>query len=194
MTNYEIIKKYLEHGFWAVIKGEYWYYIWTSIMSNWLLRCSDTHADINKCFDSLWSKYTSSIDWVNRQEYSSITPIYPPFTPYKVGDLVDVLETAMDIPWYDEWDDKTKSFVGIKWVTINEVTSSWYILSMKVYDILNKYWSSMVWFISNNQFAFPHHVLAPHISEEISTIEIGGLKYNAKEVEDRVKGLDPIQK
>jgi len=47
-------------------------------------------------------------------EIISITPIYPPFTPYKVGDLVDVLETVKEFITYNCMADKYKLYPGKK--------------------------------------------------------------------------------
>ena len=192
MTNYDKIKKYIEHGFWVVCKKGQENVLFTG-MSYHLMRYSS-----NICFDLCLNNTgirTMKEEEINRRVFDSMTPIYPPFKYYQVGDLVDVLETTMDLPWYDACDDETKSFVGIKWVSINEVTSSWYILSMKLYNRVNKYWSYTVWLVSDKKFIFPHHVLAPHIPDEsIDTIKIGGMEYSLQDVEERLKDLKPIQK
>ena len=175
MTNYEIIKKYIAHGFWAVVKtNSKKYMIYISITSGWPIRRSFDEWKITECMNTLWIVYDSEIE-INELEIESITPIYPPFKAYKEWDLVDVLETVKNLTNYDLWDNEYK-IAGKKWIKILWIIQNW------TYRLIQ----------DDNSYEYPHHVLAPHI-EEISTIEIGGLKYNVKDVADRLKGLDPIQ-
>lgn len=178
MKNYEIIKKYLEHGFWAVCISNKGHNVFSSICEAWI-RSSDWR-------DKIWyaENYVGDIcleqEDIDKMEIISITPIYPPFTPYKVGDLVDVLETVKEFITYKYMADKYKLYPGKKWFEIKNISHSWY-------------WVWPVW--EDEWMTLPHYVLAPHIpTTTTETITIGWLQYDVKEVEDRLKDLKPIQK
>lgn len=178
MTNYEIIKKYLEHGFWAVLKLDDAYCICSSMSGIWI-RHSWYEGSVEKCASYIWAKCDVYIEELENTKFQSITPMYPPFTPYKVGDLVDVLETVKEFRTYKDMADKYKLYPGKKWFEIKNIAHSWY-------------W---VWPVGEDEWMnLPHHVLAPHIPTTTpDTITIGWLQYSKQEVEDRLKDLQPVK-
>jgi hypothetical protein len=105
------------------------------------------------------------------------------FEPYKVGDKVDVLEIAKELPEYENWCDNKKALVGQKALVIKAVLSEGYR-------------------IHEHFYYFPHRVLAPHHEEpqkkpsedEIAKAREEGYKAGkAKVLEEAVSLADRIE-
>lgn len=75
--------------------------------------------------------------------------------PYKVGDLVDVLEIAKENPDYESWQQARKNMVGEKGLEIESVHDDYVGLHYTIYKKDKP-----------GPFFFRHEWLAPHIPED----------------------------
>lgn len=94
MTNYEIIKRYLEFGFKVKCQREdgFWK-VYSSIMSGGGLRHTCFNNTVDICFNYLGDSCEPEKE-TNEMKFLSITPIIEKPKMYQVGDLVDIAEEA----------------------------------------------------------------------------------------------------
>lgn len=166
MTLYSQLKKAIEHGLMPVVTGDDGgYTVWTSIREDGSIRCSHRRNSIEECLESL-GIISPTEKWINIFESHFNGHIIgyhqPKITPYKVGELVDVLESARECRGYEEWSKEKKAMVGDKGLKINDV--------MDTTEGLNYYvWNKE----QTSAWTFSHAHVAPHFPEsEPETIEM----------------------
>lgn len=94
MTNYEIIKRYLEFGF--KVKCQLYnneWVIFTSLCVDGAIRRSNWRNELGKCYETLGNTFDYEKD-LNGFKFLSITPIIEKPKMYEVGDLVDIAKEA----------------------------------------------------------------------------------------------------
>ena len=103
MTNYDKIYKLLEANKIAEVKLEDWNYIlFSSIISDWGLRCSSRSCNIKYCYDQLgircYDKYSiNDLSIISIKEYDKAPYIY------KAWDMVNISEHVKNIPKYNNY-------------------------------------------------------------------------------------------
>lgn len=117
---------------------------------------TSTNDSIEKCLaNGLGSANYSEKDLIDifTDEYQIVQIVTKAPKQYKVGQRVDILEIAKELPEFEYWDNEKKEMVGQKGLEISGV-----VYDNGTYGVYKKdksdYWS------------FPHWCLAPHYEEE----------------------------
>ena len=173
MTNYEKIKRILEHGHYCAVKIDEQWQTFSSFSLNGDIRESSMEDTIEETLNSHGTVWHSE-SMINKFNITEFRPIPRPFKILKVGDKVDILENCRELEEFGAWCGEAHELVGKKGLKITNVSNSYNGVYYGIDGIEN--------------YAFPHHCVSPHIEEE-PTIEFDGKEYTKKDLMDKFDEL-----
>lgn len=111
-TNYDKIKAIIDSWHIAQVynKKDNKYQLYSSIDSDWDMRCSWWEKSIGNCYDSLWTIFYTK-NHINSLENITISVYQRPVRYPKVWDKVQILESVKQSLRWDEWANEAKEMI-----------------------------------------------------------------------------------
>lgn len=111
MTNYEKICAIINAGHIAQVEYNGWnFQLFNIIKSNWCLSPSSLQESALLCIDKLCERTVWM--WINTYDIKSISVYQRPLWYPKEWDLVTILDTIKDSPWYTDINPPLKEMIG----------------------------------------------------------------------------------
>jgi len=185
MKNSEIIKKYLDYGFKVLVKDlkdEENPYSVVCFYDKEGFYIGSWESTVKEAKGSPWGS-TEEFNVFDRDgDYpaTELTPVVEKPKRFKPGDLVDIAEEYREVLRIGT--HSLNCMIGDVGLEVEK-----YDVESHSYLIYQKDKTSC--------WSFPAWCVLPHIQEreKVDTIVIGGIKYDKKEVEERLKNIKPIQ-